>query len=138
MTLESTQLLSSAHYFYESTILDKVYKLSHKNHPSSTWTRQNTANYIWLCQHAKALAQEYTFRYDKTHKCEQLIDLLTDNPPQLCFSASISFPALAMPEEYKSDDFVLSYRTYYLQDKFKKIPLDWGRRGIPDWCKHAI
>lgn len=138
MILESAQLLSSAHYFYPSTIADKIYKLTHKNHPSSVWTRYNLSNYQWLCQHAKSLAQEYTYRYDKTHKCESLIDLLTDNPPKLSPATDISFPALAMPDVYKCDDFVKSYRDYYILDKFKKIPLQWGRREIPHWCKHAI
>ena len=45
MILETAQLLCGAHW---TTGGEAPYKLSHKNHPSAIWTRQDLNNYMWL------------------------------------------------------------------------------------------
>jgi hypothetical protein len=40
-------------------------------------------------------------------------------------------PPKAMPEEYKVDDVVQSYRNYYLGDK--KYFSKWKKREVPYW-----
>jgi hypothetical protein len=37
MILEYAQLLSAAHHLNNNSIKDKLYKLSHTNHPSTVW-----------------------------------------------------------------------------------------------------
>lgn len=66
MILESAQMLSTAAriHGYEG----KVYKITHKNHPSNVWARETRANYQWLLAHLKALAEEYYLRRGKWHK----------------------------------------------------------------------
>ena len=44
MILESAQMLCAAHHVLGSK-LDIPYKIAHKNHPSTIWTRECAANY---------------------------------------------------------------------------------------------
>lgn len=78
MVLESAQLLSAALLLNGYTGSD-VYKISHKNHPSSVWTRSTRGNYKWLLAHFKALCEEYTARYGKTHKSSELMPIFQAN-----------------------------------------------------------
>ena len=74
MCLESAQLLSSALRLHGYTGSD-VYKITHKNHPSSKWTRATRGNYQWLLAHFKALCEEYTRRTGKTHASSKLLPI---------------------------------------------------------------
>lgn len=129
MILETTQLLCSAVHL--SGAYAPCYKLTHKNHPSAIWTRECIENYLWLCELGLELCEEYTYRYGRTHKCEEyLIDLL-DRPPPLPSNGSITTPRIAMPDMYKHLDPVTAYRYYYLYDKTDI--LCWTKREAPEW-----
>jgi hypothetical protein len=53
------------------------YKSTHANHPSNLWARETRKNWLWLHEHGMALCKEYTKRYSKIHKCQQiLMDIL--------------------------------------------------------------
>ena len=129
MLLESIQLLCSAHHMTNSSY-KPPYKLTHKNHPCAIWTRTSTANYSWLVSLAYALSKEYTFRYEKTHKCEQYLHDLEQNIP-LIENTEFTNPAQAMPDMYKDKDPVEAYRAYYF---FEKDHLhSWKKRNPPKW-----
>ena len=66
MILESFQLMSNAMWAHGQT---GFYKLSHANHPCSTWTAQSRANFMWLLEHALELSAIYTEVYGRSHKC---------------------------------------------------------------------
>lgn len=107
----------------------------HKNHPSSIWCRETKENYLWLYELAENLCAEYTFRTGKVHKTAEKIEMLK-TPPTLPFGQLTKF-ALAMPEEYKSEDPVESYRNYYRNEKVfmkngKRMDT-WTRRERPSW-----
>lgn len=72
MVLESAQMLSTAIHCVGGY---GPYKKTHVNHPCSVWARRSAENYHWLLSHFKALCNEYTRRYGKTHKCEQYLEL---------------------------------------------------------------
>jgi hypothetical protein len=78
MVLETAQMLSTALrvHGYEG---DGIYKMTHKNHPSSVWARETRENFQWLLRHFKALSDEYTFRYGKVHKSSRLLDVFKDH-----------------------------------------------------------
>lgn len=76
MTTESAQMLSTAVRSYGVDQPD-LYKMTHVNHPCSVWARISRANYRWLLSHFKALCNEYTKRYGKTHKSERLYPVLS-------------------------------------------------------------
>ena len=147
MILETTQLLSTCQHMTNSTQAQKwtdeskIYRKTHMNHPSSLWTRECRENYIWLCHLGLALCREYGFRYDKQpedHKCHsKLVFLITHVPPQLSDNGGvITIPKMAMPDQYKSENPVLSYRTYYLNDKARMLV--WRKRGPPNWVPKSL
>ena len=111
MILESAQMLCSVHP--EGTA---PYKRGFYNHPCTKWVRASSENYDWLIEHARALCTEYTRRYGKVHKSEQVIDWCDANRPELPDVGLTPF-AQAMPEDYKNEDAVEAYRTYYRNDK---------------------
>ena len=143
MILESAQMLSTAHRVLDGDEYANemgIYKLAHKNHPSTIWVRSSELNYRWLWEHYVALMDEYTYRYDKTHATSRLRDALDktpDNMPAIQYPTISSTqypntdPPMCMPEYCKGDDTVLSYQTYYIVEKsgFAK----WKRRDIPEW-----
>ena len=51
MPLETAQMLCTAHRVLDNVEVvagQPIYRLVHKNHPSTIWTRQTTENYSWL------------------------------------------------------------------------------------------
>ncbi len=141
MTLESAQLISTA-LRLRSDWLDhcpapsKLYKTTHKHHPCSKWSRMNANNFRWLCNHGLALAREYQFRFWRTHKSQLVIQLgleVAKKLPILGNGTTTPF-AMAMPDKYKTNDPVLSYRMYYLAEKVKPDSKWTDRRAtLPDW-----
>ena len=102
-------------------------KLTHKNHPSAVWTRTSLSNYNWLLELTKELCKEYTFRYEKIHKCEtEYLQTLEDNKPDIK-DIGLTLPNQAMPDTYKIEtnnieDVVEAYRQYYFyENKTKSI-----------------
>jgi hypothetical protein len=76
MILESAQLLCTSHHMCPKHDLpEKFYKKTHYNHPSAIWARESVDNYKWLCEHAMALCEEYTYRYGKTQGMARLTPL---------------------------------------------------------------
>jgi hypothetical protein len=132
--IEVAQMLCGAHIVLDSvTTLNNVqlYRLTHKNHPCSIWTRTSSANYQWLYNLCCELCKEYTFRYGKVHKIERTLLHVLKNTPVNISSGELTPFALAMPDECKSDDAVESYRKYYLEHK--KHLFDWKIRERPEW-----
>jgi hypothetical protein len=131
MTLESAQLLCSQ--FEPGTA---PYKRAMYNHPCSIWCRETVANYLWLCYHGLALADEYCYRYDKIHSCHDVIywcyERVMDGDLDLPFGELTPF-AQAMPEKYKNVNPVKAYRAYYLGDKARFAK--WTKRKPPKWWK---
>lgn len=132
MILEYAQLLCGAHHMTESKH-EIPYKLSHKNHPSAIWTRECIENYIWLCDLGLDLCEEYTYRYGKRHKSQDIIEWALIHKPSIKTNNDITPFALAMPDECKVGDAVESYRTYYMTEK-RKIA-NWKNRETPEWYK---
>ena len=129
MILETCQLLCTTHHVTNSNYTPP-YKMTHKNHPCTIWVRESQSNYKYLVRLGKALCKEYTYRYNKIHKCESYIKELGKNIP-LIPDIGFTSPAQAMPDMYKSDDAIESYRAYYF---FEKTDLhSWKKRNIPDW-----
>jgi hypothetical protein len=128
------QILCSAHHMTEQVtdqVTDQVpYKLSHKNHPCCIWVRTSMSNYLYLCELGLELCYEYTYRYGKRHKSQDVIEWCVINKPNI---PDIGFtePPKAMPDEFKVKDVVESYRNYYRGPKSKFAT--WKGRNIPDW-----
>jgi hypothetical protein len=151
MVLESCQLLSTAHRLLDGEqYIDKtktgrnvkrwrlpderetvLYSATHINHPSAVWCRATNNNYNWLYCHFVALLHEYTYRYGKIHKCEDMVVALMQ--PPLNIPVGYLTPVTpAMPDEYKvPNDHVESYRNYYRTAKERMHK--WTKREKPEW-----
>jgi hypothetical protein len=158
MILESCQLLSTAHRILDGSetiaksktgrnvkrwILNDwrettLYSATHIQHPSAVWCRQTNLNYIWLANLTKALCREYTYRYGKIHKCEEigLVDGLYHTLPKNITFGEFTQPTPAMPDAVKiAGDSLGSYRNYYIMNK--KHLASWqgkvNSRPVPSW-----
>lgn len=132
MCVEYAQLLCGVHHMSnQSSTVEVPYKLSHKNHPCSIWARECTENYIWLCDLGLSLCEEYTYRYGKRHKSQDVIEWCLVNKPGLKDNGDITPFALAMPDECKTKTAVESYRLYYLTHK--RDIATWKERKKPEW-----
>jgi hypothetical protein len=132
MILEYAQLLCSAIWLSGGTA---PYKLTHKNHPCAIWARHSQGNWLWLKSLALALCDEYTFRYGKVHRTQEIIEQLeVPDLPNEWFTQ----PPQAMPVEYKDTDSITAYRNYYILGKkhlhsWKDGRHAWKKRKIPSF-----
>lgn len=131
--LEAAQILSSV---YRLQGYDAPYKLTHKNHPVTIWSRTSRGNFDWTVSHGLALCAEYTQRYGKVHKSQASIEWARDHSAKLVFDQQDLTPfAQAMPDEYKNKCAVTAYRNYYLGAKTHLF--SW-KNGTPAWVQNAL
>jgi hypothetical protein len=128
MLIESCQLLATAHHHFDNG--DKVsYRPTHANHPSAVWVRASRLHYDWVAELAQGLGREFYWRYGQKHHKSSLVlceQLLYAPPAMRDLPLLWSPPTLAMPDEYKSDDHIESYRRYYAS-KAATMPLVYNR-----------
>jgi hypothetical protein len=105
------------------------YLSSHENHPCAIWVRSSLENYYWTINYANALNDEGMWRGYKLHASRVEINRMPE--PTRLPDIGWTKPALAMPDQLKSDDAVASYRKFYMLDKGPFA--SWKRRGKPDW-----
>jgi len=133
MILESAQMLCSAY----PEKYKAPYKATYINHPCTKWTRSSRMNFNWLLDHAFTLCDEYTKRYGKIHKSAQVIDWCWMKSNKLTFPAYEQTPFIkAMPDGYKVDCPITSYRNYYNHEKSRFAKWERGNKNIPFWYKN--
>ena len=157
MILESAQLLSTAHRVLDGRQVEGVkvnlekgtarrtkawvlddardsvlYAATHINHPSAVWCRNSIENYTWLVDHFFALMGEYTYRYEKQHKCYGEISYMLQSPPKNLHEYDWTPMPSCMADEYIiSNDPIINYRNYYREGKSKLHK--WKNRNAPSW-----
>ena len=158
MIVESAQLLSTAHRLLDGMekVQDKyvegslparyrkvkrwilpdqreqiMYQATHVNHPSAIWCRSSIENYNWLSDHMYALLDEYTYRYEKRHKCYELAYYLQSPPKNLEQYVWSAMPSCMAPEYIISEDPCTNYKNYYKMGKSKLHK--WKNRQPPEW-----
>lgn len=92
-------------------------------------------NYNWLLELSKYLLLEYTYRYSKTHKSQQVYEWLSAHPTQFARQELTEFVQV-MPEIYHTADAVVAYRNYYRLGK--AAILRYTRRPEPSWLTHQL
>ena len=139
MIVETAQLLSTAHrlldghgekYIINDSRETLLYKVTHRNHPSSIWARTSLENYNWLADHLDGLLREYTYRYNRIHKTSALMYSL-GSPPLNLKEWDWTTPPSCMPEEYHIGGYIDNYREYYR--KAKSHIHKWTGREPPLW-----
>lgn len=129
MIVESCQILSTA--MIENG-MSAPYKPTHKNHPCTKWATHSYGNFADLAIHAESLLEEYTERFHKIHKCESVLGEIMSNVDSSKFATRGKTPIpLCMPEEFKSNDTVASYRRYFASKPNIRYPSD----KVPNWFR---
>lgn len=132
MVLETAQILS--------TVLrglgvedDRLYKPTHKNHPCVKWAQDRNA-FSWLVEHGDALADEYSYRYERVHKSRAVIEA-ADGLRRTLVLPRLGDPGfvLAMPDHLRGPDPVKAYRAYYRHKRAEGMDMTWRRRQEPAW-----
>jgi hypothetical protein len=127
MPLETAQMLCSAlvRHGCEGT----PYKAAYRKHPCTIWAGDTRTNFLWLIKHGVALSQEYTARYGRRHKSQDVIEWCATQA-HLIPSGQLTEFAQAMPDHYKNPCPVTAYRSYYLGDKAR---IATWKRNQPEW-----
>jgi hypothetical protein len=131
MIVETCQMLCSVH-FRHGTHQSWMYKPTHQKHPSTLWAGNNLKHYLWLKELGLELCREYTNRYGKVHKCQELLDHL--KPPLCLESLEWIDPPQCMPDECKQQVTTKAYQEYYRHKK-SIMSMKWYRDLIqpPTW-----
>jgi len=138
MPLESAQMLSTAVNVLHGRKV-APYKSAYLNHPCTVWARETLGNFLWLYEHGMELCREYSHRYGRQHKSQAVIEkclllAVSENIPEDHFSLMLDRQLtphpLCMPEQYKVESVVESYRAYYIGEKMRFA--EW-KRNRPVW-----
>ena len=112
------------------------YKGGYAHHPCTVWAGDSDTNFLWLANHAITLCQEYKKRFGKVHACQNPIHQMSHMMP---FVGEEMTPfAQAMPDEYKDDDVVKAYRSYYKSKQYSKGGVRYVRTDVPDWWEVTV
>jgi hypothetical protein len=140
MLIESCQLLAACHHHYGNGH-NVSYKPTHVNHPCAVWVRQSRSHYDYVASLALYLGREFYMRYGKNHKSRDVLMAELFHAPTALYDMpqTWSNPPLAMPDEFKSNDPVESYRRYYAS-KAATMPLVYyrGERPGPIWLEDLL
>lgn len=129
MILESCQILSTV---LNEQGLDAPYRSFNPKHPSCLWAAESSENFENLIKHCASLIDEYESRFNKIHKCKAVLKQIVEMYDSKLFTRTEATPLkLAMPENFKSDNTVLSYRQYYASKDRMRYP----KEKIPSWFK---
>lgn len=131
MIVETCQILSTVARLHGHTD-DVLYKITHKNHPCVQWANKSLGNYKYCVELLHHLLSEYTKRYHKIHKCQQmyeyfkLLNIKFDETNMTTF-------VQCMPEKYQIQDTVEAYRNYYINEKIHIAK--YKHSSVPYWLK---
>lgn len=129
MPLETAQLLCTSLIINGSE--STPYRSTHRKHPCTVWTSDNRTNFKWLVTHGIALCEEYTRRYGRRHKSQDVIEWCSQRARMLP-AGELTPHAQAMPPQYRSNDAVEAYRAYYQGEK--KSIATWKQNKPLWWC----
>ena len=120
MLLESVQLLCMAWHSSKSvnTWPLPLYKVTHSKHVCVRWVCSDIEHYKWLLNHAIELSKEYTNRYKKDHKSNQILQMLQNqgNPTLQPTQTNLN-----------TNKKHVQFAFYNIPDNVKSIPI-----AIPD------
>lgn len=132
MQIESAQMCCSAHWAVGS---EAPYKKAHFNHPSTKWVRESIQHYRWLVKHGLEICYEFTKRYGKHHKTQNILEWCYNNEPNIP-DLGFKEPPLCMPDQYKLPNVIEAYRKFYIEDKIGIKKLNYNKlNNIPEWIK---
>jgi hypothetical protein len=131
MPIESAQILCTVHHLTSNK--DNIpYRKTHIYHPCVKWVMESISNYEWLLSLLNELLKEYTYRYERIHATQKVYEWLLKNKPNLPNKGLTQF-VLTMPDKYKTNDPIQSFRNFYIGDKYYFSK--YKKRNFPYWLK---
>lgn len=135
MPVEAVQMLVSVcqrHGLpnYVTTKAGTPHRGGYAKHPCTLWAGETQSNASWLLAWGRALCEEYTRRYGKHHFAEQQLEQV-ERVLWAVPDGELTPPALAMPDECKTDDPVESYRNCIRAKVAEKPDSFVWRKGRP-------
>ena len=112
-------------------------KGGYHKHPCTLWTGDSRENFIWASFHGAMLCEEYESRFGKSHFCVDAIEQMF-HMRDIIPEGDLTPFAQAMPDEYRNDDAVKAYRTYYKNDKAHFARWNKGRVAPYWWSEDFI
>jgi hypothetical protein len=112
-----------------------LYKASHINHPCNIWVRESAGNYNYLYELFVFLSEEFTYRYGGVHSTFAKLRSYLKSLPKNISQDDVKYSTipLCMPDEYKTSNYIESYRNFYKYGKSKAFNLTWRNRDVPEW-----
>jgi hypothetical protein len=137
MCLESCQMLSNAYYITGQEEL-APYLINHPYHRCSKWVTESLSNWFWMQELGLEICKEYTYRYGKQHKCEQIMkDMIIPNLKDIGLTEHVIDVEDLIKAGYTApSDVVEAYRSYY--NVCKQHLFNWKNRTVPEWIIKAI
>ena len=127
MILESCQILSTV---LNEQGIKAPYRSFNPKHPSCKWAAESSANFENLMRHCASMIEEYEERFGKNHKCKAVLARIKElYKPERFERKGPTQLLLAMPEYFRSDNVVKSYRKYYASKPNMRYP----KNKIPEW-----
>ena len=134
---------------------DKLYKMTHYNHPMAVWVRTSMDNFIWTLEHGVSLCNEWQWRYDhpidREHKCMRIFllmrDFIDDGTLSVAHFPKRGFtvpPQCVGPVEKgyhvtrdipTAEATVEAYRKYYVGEKRDIVKYDKKPERRPEWYR---
>ncbi len=122
--IEAAQLACNARLFHK---MGAPYRPAQMYNRMSLFSRSCVRAYLFTCEYGLSLCKEYTYRYGKIHKSQEvLLDCLQNIPPLP--NSRIKF-ILNMPFYCQKQNVVESYRCYYNREK--RHLFKWTKRQKP-------
>jgi hypothetical protein len=129
MILESCQILCTV---LNEQGVKAPYRSFNPKHPSCLWAAESSDNFLNLALHCEAMLEEYTRRFGKVHKCQAVLSQILDLFNPCCFDRHDPTPLrMAMPDSFKEDSVVESYRKFYAS----KPRIRYPESCVPSWFK---
>lgn len=138
MIVETAQVLSTVLHL-KGVTMEGLYKPTHRAHPCTLWAAESWSNFRWAVKLGLALCAEYTTRYQKRHKTQDLLEALEvwarrwgREATHIAFRFVGPDDCLVMEAGTDFVDVVASYRKLY-RLKDRKMSMVWPVGGQPDW-----
>jgi len=129
MITEHAQIMSTV---VRLSGIDSGYKKTHVHHPCVKWAGESLSNWLYMLNLTKELHKEWKIRYNHPkERIHKSYGVMLELPRPNIKDIGLTPFAQAMPDEYKSNDAVESYRNYYINEK--RNIASWKNRNSPYW-----
>ena len=113
-----------------------------KNHPWAVWASESLDNFWWLASLGKEICVEYSIRHSKYHHPQEGdIDhswYMARGDIEWPHATFTPLPQ-CVPEKYKSDNAIETYRLYYLNHVIQVAPASCRKnRKAAEWWARLV